>query len=227
MDTVKDWTEPELKEYAKKYNAVTIPVHVDIQGEQRVLNLTETEKILAEAELIGLGECYCRKKVNRCNSPLDTCLSLNKKAEDLTSRGLAVIVNLEHALKILKRTHEAGLVHITYAIAGKEKPEYICSCCSCCCHSLSGLIRFGIANAVVSSEYIASNNTESCVDCGKCVQRCPFKARMLQDGKMRFDEARCFGCGLCVTTCPEGAISLVLRGKEVPTQDKSRKLAVA
>jgi Pyruvate/2-oxoacid:ferredoxin oxidoreductase delta subunit len=223
MNMAKDWTKTELREYTRKYKAITIPVQVEIRGTQRVLNLTEVQRILANAELIALGECYCRKKVKRCNSPLDTCLSLDKKAEDLITRGLAVKVDLERAVRTLKHAHENGLVHVTYAIAGKEKPEYICSCCSCCCHSLSGLIRFGMINAVASSEYIASNNTQSCINCGKCVQRCPFKARTLQDGKMRFDKTRCFGCGLCVTTCPEGAISLVLRGKEVTIQDKSRK----
>jgi Pyruvate/2-oxoacid:ferredoxin oxidoreductase delta subunit len=215
LDILKEWTETELKEYAKKYNAVTIPVQVEILGKQRVLNLKEVERILAEAKLIALGECYCRKKIKGCNSPLDTCLSLNEKAKELISRDLAVEVNLKDALKTLKRAHEVGLVHITYSIAGKEKPEYICSCCSCCCHSLSGLVKFGLVNAVVSSEYIASNDMQSCISCGKCVQRCPFKARTLQDGKMRFDKTRCFGCGLCATTCPTGSISLVLRRNDV------------
>lgn len=210
-----DWTETELKKYANKFKAVTIPVKIDIQGKQRVLNLTEVEKFLANAKLIALGECYCRKKVKKCNSPLDTCMSLNKKAEELISRSLAIKVNLEHALKTLKHAHEAGLVHITYATTEEDNPEYICSCCSCCCHALSGLIRFGIINAVASSKYIASNDAQSCVNCGKCVQRCQFKARILQDGKMKFDKTRCFGCGLCVTTCPMESINLVLRETEV------------
>ena len=219
---MENWTEIELKEYANKYKAVTIPVHVEIQGKQRVLNLKEVERILAEAELIALGECYCRKKIKGCNSPLDTCLSLNEKAKELICKDLAVKVNLEDALRTLKCAHEVGPVHITYAIAGKEKPEYICSCCSCCCHSLSGLIRFGFVNAVASSEYIASNNIHGCINCGKCIQRCQFKARTLQDGKMKFDETRCFGCGLCATTCPTGSISLVLRGNEVSSKQEQK-----
>ncbi len=213
MDKAKDWTEGELKEYTNKYKVITIPVQLEIRGKQRVLNLTEVERILSEAELIALGECYCRKKVKRCNSPVDTCLSLNKTAQELINRGSAVKVNIQRALRTLKRAHETGLVHVTATIAGKERPEYVCSCCSCCCHSLSGLIRFGIINAVTYSEYIASNNTQSCINCGKCVQRCQFKARTLQDGIMRFDQTRCFGCGLCVTTCPSGSISLVSREK--------------
>ncbi len=219
---MENWTETEFKEYANKYKAVTIPVQVKIQGKQRILNLIEVEKILAEAGLIALGECYCRNKVKRCNSPLDTCLSLNEKAKELIRKGLAVKVNLEDALKTLKRAHEVGLVHITYTIVGKEKPVYICSCCSCCCHSLSGLVKFGFVNAVASSEYIASDDVQSCINCGKCVQRCPFKARTLQDGKMRFDKTKCFGCGLCATTCPTGSISLILRGNDVSLRQEQK-----
>jgi len=221
MDIVKDWTEAELKEYASKYKAVTIPVQVEIRGTQRILSLTEVEKVLAEAELIALGECYCRKKVKRCNSPLDTCLGLDGKAEEMISKGLAVKVSRKHALRTLKRAHEAGLVHVTYAIVGREKPDYICGCCSCCCHSLSGLIRFSIAYDFASSEYIASDDPQNCTDCGKCVQRCQFKARRLQDGAMRFDRTRCFGCGLCVTTCPNGSICLVSQERKAPSKTRA------
>ena len=226
MDMARNWTAGELKEYASKYKAVTVPVQLEIRGKQRILNLTEVEKVLAEAKLIALGECFCRKKVKRCNSPLDTCLSLDGKAEELIGKILAVKVSHKHALRTLKRAHEAGLVHVTYAIVGREKPDYICSCCSCCCHSLSGLIRFSIVYDFASSEYIASDDPQNCTDCGKCVQRCQFKARTLQDGKMRFDKARCFGCGLCVTTCPTRSIRLVLRKRRAFDEDENMRLKI-
>ena len=210
---MENWTEAELRKFLR-YNGVTIPVQVEIQGKQRILNLTEVERVLVGAKDIALGECSCRKKIGRCDSPVDTCLSLGNRARELIAKGLAVKVDLNHALKTLKRAHEAGLVHITYTIIGREKPQYICSCCTCCCHSLSGLIGLGFLDAVVSSRYVASDKAQSCTDCGKCVQRCPFKARTLQNGKMRFDKTRCFGCGLCATTCPTGSISLVLRENE-------------
>jgi Pyruvate/2-oxoacid:ferredoxin oxidoreductase delta subunit len=206
-----NWTETELKEYASKYKAFTIPVQLQIHGKQRILNLMEVEKILRSAQSIALGDCFCRKKVRKCNSPLDTCLSLNKTAEELITKGLSAKIDLEYALKTLKRAHEAGLVHVTYAIPGKDKPEYICSCCSCCCHSLSGLIKFGMISAVEPSIYIAKSNVQTCINCGKCAERCQFKARSFQDGKMEFDKKRCFGCGLCVTTCPTESIELVSR----------------
>jgi ferredoxin len=131
-----------------------------------------------------------------------------QEAERLIAKGLAKKVNLEEALSALKRAHEYGLVHVTYTYQEKEKPDVICSCCSCCCHSLAGLIRFGFLNAVVASKYVAVLNPETCINCGKCVERCQFKARWLEDGKVKFDKTRCFGCGVCVSTCPTGSISL-------------------
>jgi ferredoxin len=138
---------------------------------------------------------------------------LDKEAEDFITKGLAKKINLEKALEALKRSHEAGLVHITYTFKGKEKPEVICSCCSCCCHSMSALIRFGMPNAVIESKYIATNNPETCLDCGTCVERCQFKARHMKNEKMSFNSSRCFGCGLCVSTCPTQSISLIERAR--------------
>ena len=120
-------------------------------------------------------------------------------------------ISLAQALVTLKRTHEAGLVHMAYTFKGKEKPEVICSCCSCCCHSLSALIRFGIPDHVVASDYIAQDNNETCENCGTCVKRCQFQARRIIDKKLISNPAKCFGCGLCVSTCPTKSITLTKR----------------
>ena len=207
-----DWTKEELeKEYVSKMTAVTIPVNIYIEGQQRILDLSEMKKVITEAKLISLGECGCRKELKRCDAPLDVCIGLDKKAEDMIKKGLARKVSLEQALEALERSHAAGLVHITYTFKGDEKPVWVCSCCSCCCHSLSGLVRFGIPDAIVTSNHIAVNNPETCINCGTCVKRCQFKARYLEDGKLVHNMGRCFGCGVCVSTCPTRSISLVKR----------------
>lgn len=207
-----DWTKGELEETLVSIrSAVTVPVNVSIEGQQTILDLTEMEKILRDAGLISIGECGCRKKLHKCEAPLDVCFSLGKQAEEFVKKGMARRVSLDEALDALKRSHEAGLVHVTYTFRGKEKPEVICSCCSCCCHSLSALVRFGVSNAVVASKFVADLNPETCTDCGKCVTRCQFKARHLEDGKVKYDKTRCFGCGLCASACPTGSISLVAR----------------
>jgi len=212
MTEKDDWTKEEIdKEISSYSTAVTIPVNMRIKGQQRILDLTEMEKILRDAKTISLGECYCRKKYKKCNGPLDVCMSIDKEAEAFINKGSGRKINLSEAMEALERSHKAGLVHITFTFEGKETPEVICSCCSCCCHSMSALVRFGVPEAVTASKYISANNPETCINCGKCVQRCQFKARRLENGVMKFESAKCFGCGVCVTTCPTQSISLTDR----------------
>jgi Pyruvate/2-oxoacid:ferredoxin oxidoreductase delta subunit len=212
MAEKNDWTKEELeKEYVNTMTAVTVPVNIHIEGQQRILDLSEMKKILREAKLISLGECGCRKKLKKCDAPLDVCISLDKEARDYIKNGLAKKASLDEALEALERSHVAGLVHIAYTFEGNEKPDVVCSCCSCCCHSLSALIRFGIPEAIVASKYVTLNNPETCINCGTCVERCEFKARHLENGKLVYNRARCFGCGTCVSTCPTESISLVKR----------------
>jgi heterodisulfide reductase subunit A-like polyferredoxin len=212
MSEKKDWTKKELEEeYVSKMTAVTIPVEIHIEGQQRILDLSEMKSILREAKLISLGKCGCRTKLNRCDRPLETCISLDNEAEDFIEKGSGKRVGLGEALEALERSHAAGLVHVAYTFEGKEKPEIICSCCSCCCHSMSALVRFGIPDAVVASKYVTVNNQETCTNCGTCVERCQFKARYLKHDKLVYSRDRCFGCGVCVSTCPTQSISLARR----------------
>jgi len=207
----KDWTREELlKDYVNRMTPITVPVNISIQGQQTVLDLSSVENLLRSAEMITLEDCGCRAKWHKCDAPLDVCLSLGDEAREAMKRG-ARRISLAQALVTLKRSHEAGLVHLAFTYKGKEKPEVICSCCFCCCHSLSALVRFGIPDHVVASEYIASNNDETCDNCGTCVKRCQFHARQLVNDKLVFNQTKCFGCGLCVTTCPTKSITLVER----------------
>jgi Pyruvate/2-oxoacid:ferredoxin oxidoreductase delta subunit len=212
-----DWTREQLqKEYVEQMTAVTIPVNITVHGQQTVLELSTIENILRSAEIISLEDCGCRAKWHKCNAPLDVCISLDNRARESIQSG-ARRISLAQALVILQRSHRAGLVHLAFTFKDKENPEVICSCCSCCCHSLSALVRFGMPDAVVASEHIARQNHETCNNCGACVQRCQFKARQLDSDKhLVFNPSRCFGCGLCASTCPTRSIELVKRSNALP-----------
>ncbi len=202
-----DWTSEELqREYVDKMTAVTVPVNITIHGQQTILDLSTIENLLREAEIITLQDCGCRTKWHKCDAPIDVCISLDDEARDTMKLGARRISSAQ-ALVALQRSHRAGLVHMAFTFKGKEKPEFICSCCSCCCHSLSALVRFGMPDAVVASEYIARQNHDTCSNCGTCVKRCQFESRQLDsEGKLVFNSAKCFGCGLCVQVCPKEAI---------------------
>ena len=212
MTAGNEWTEKELRGYAESMTAVTVPVNIRIEGKQKILNLAAAENHLKVAHVISLGSCGCRKRINKCDAPLDVCLCLDEKAEAAIKSGEAQAVSVDQALDALKRSHEAGLVHLTFTERGDGQPLIICSCCSCCCHALSSLLRFNIP-MVAESDYIAYQDPEKCLDCGICVERCQFRARRLDQRKLVFDKERCFGCGLCITTCPNDAIHLTKRNR--------------
>ncbi len=214
MTEKKDWTREELEQdYANTMSAVTLPVQLKIDGTTRIFDFSQAEAILKKAKVISLGECYCRKRVQACDGPLDVCLGFDNEAELLISKGEGRQVTLDEALTALKQSHDAGLVHISYTNKGESEPFVICSCCTCCCHSLSGLMRFDLPDLVVESDLVALQNEDVCIHCGVCVDRCHFQARNIEIGTLKYEPSKCFGCGVCVSTCPVEAISMVNRLK--------------
>jgi ferredoxin len=211
MTTQNDWTRKELQGYLKEMTVVTVPVNIHIEGKQKILDFLTAKKILKQAKTIAIGNCGCRTRIKKCNSPLDVCISLDKQAENQIKQNQAKQTTINQALNTLKHAHKAGLINLAFTTIGEQKPKYICSCCSCCCHALSALLRFNMPEAVAASEHIAVQNTEKCTNCGTCVQRCKFHARQINQEKLTFNKNKCYGCGLCITTCPNNAITFAKR----------------
>ncbi len=194
-----------------KQRAVTIPVNVSIEGKHRVLVMSELEEIFKNAGVLYQEECGCRMDMGNCIEPMDGCISvMDAPDEEYEKRG-GKQVTVEEAMQAMERTHKAGLVHMAYTFKGKEKPEQICSCCSCCCHSLGGARKFGYSDHVFESKFIAKDDMSRCSHCGLCVDICQLEAREMVDEKMIFHHGRCFGCGVCLDACPEDAISMINR----------------
>lgn len=202
-----------VAEIVDGYVATTIPVHVDIDVEPSVLSEPEAEEILRGAETIALGLCACRKGAGNCAAPLDTCLVIDEDVEEMKSAGYEGfrVVSLDDAIAALRASHEGGLVHMAYR-KGDGRVTQFCSCCSCCCWFLNELKDYDYHEAIIESNYVAQHDTERCVGCGLCIDRCHFDAwKSNGAGKPHLAVEKCFGCGVCVTTCPSNAISLVER----------------
>jgi len=211
MSAGKDWTKKEVREYVSDLTAVTVPVNVTFEGKQKILSMPQVGRILRASRSIAITDCLCRVRVKGCDAPVDVCLCLDDEADERIKSGDGRKANLKEALATLKRSNDAGLVHVAYANKGEKATRYICSCCSCCCHSFAAMQKFGFDDAVMSSEMIAAQDDELCNDCGDCADRCHFKARAMEGGRLVFEKDKCSGCGLCVTSCPSDAISLVSR----------------
>lgn len=110
----------------------------------------------------------------------------------------------------MKKSEEAGLVHLSSNIQNGQ--HYICNCCKCCCGVLRSVNEFGFTEGV-NSNFYALIDEELCVACGICAdERCQVNAIKEDEESYMILQERCIGCGLCVSTCPEEAI--VLRRKE-------------
>ncbi|MFX0091219.1 MAG: ATP-binding protein [Candidatus Hodarchaeota archaeon] len=211
MKEKKQWPETELLDFQKKWEPVTIPVNIRVENRQIALDLTRTNRILTQAEKIALGDCICRVTLQNCDLPRKTCVSLNERAESVVKRGQAKWVTLEKAKTVVSESHRQGLIHLAMYQLNKIDyfPSIICSCCSCCCQALQGLQLMNMKGLVKPSEFVATFDLETCTECGICVDRCQFGARVVDSNeKISFKQDLCFGCGLCVTTCPENSIKL-------------------
>ena len=72
------YTDKELRDIADSLeSAVTLPVNMEIEVEHRVYDMGEVEKILRESKNIYLQDCGCRTIHGNCDSPLQTCISVN------------------------------------------------------------------------------------------------------------------------------------------------------
>ena len=191
------------------FSSKVIPVSESFKTEQAVLPTEQVTDILRSAKSVALQKCLCRTHYRRCDKPLEVCFVLNEAADRYVAKGLARYVSFDEAVEVLGKANESGLVHLTLYMPDHQVFA-LCSCCSCCCHDLQIVKLYGRKDLLVRSDYVAVTDPETCTDCGECIERCVFGARMLQDGKLHFNVGACLGCGLCVTVCPVGATTMKL-----------------
>jgi len=165
--------------------------------------------------------CICRSKAalkgNPCKKTIrkESCFAMNDSGNMILKRGNGREITREEALEFFKQSEADGLV---LQPANTENPEFICSCCGCCCGMLA--VQHFLPNPVEfwNSDYQAEVDQALCKHCGKCVTRCQVHA-VAQSGpkeKARVNLKRCIGCGLCVPTCPAKAISLKKKEQTAP-----------
>jgi Pyruvate/2-oxoacid:ferredoxin oxidoreductase delta subunit len=189
------------------FSSKIIPVRESLSALQWVLPSGQVLDILRNARSIAVQNCGCRVHYSRCNNPLEVCFLLNDRSEHAIEKGVARQVSLSEARDILQKADEYGLIHLTL-----YQPDHeiyaLCNCCPCCCHDLQLMKVYNRRDLVVRSEYVAVTDIDSCTSCGKCIERCIFNARTLDDGRMHYNSGLCLGCGLCVTICPEHATAM-------------------
>lgn len=193
-----------------------------------VLDYERATEVIKTASHIGVGICYCRHKMEHlgrdCDAPKDICMTFNGTADSLTRHGYARKIDTSECLDLLDVAYENNLVQFGENV--RERVNFICNCCGCCCEAMIAARRFAILDPVHTTNFLPVVSEETCTGCGKCVNVCPVEAMTLvssnnpgnpEEKKARLNESLCLGCGICVRACPCGSIGLESRPERVLT----------
>ena len=190
-----------------------IPVGEAIPFGLEVFPYEHATELLESAKSWGVRDCLCRvqqKLVGKgCDRPIENCMVFAPIEGAFDHSKVDRAITKEEALKILRQTEEAGLVHTTGNY--RDGHHYICNSCTCCCGLLRTVAEFGVSTTAVRSDFRAVVDDETCIGCGDCLERCQFEALSVPDDICVVDYDRCVGCGLCATVCPTEALYLERR----------------
>jgi len=196
-----------------------IPIEKEIQATHEALTYEKVSSVIENGQSFMVNECICKKEQglldNPCEKPLEVCLAIAPVPGVFDNNPLGGrAISKEEAYEVLRKSEEAGLVHLTWNVESGH--FFICNCCGCCCGVLRGINDLGIAaSTVVNSYYYAEIDPDECVACGTCAdERCQVNAIEEGEEAYRVIREKCIGCGLCVTTCPSEAIRLVRKPPE-------------
>ena len=197
-----------------------IPVEKSLTHENRVETYSNVRNIIKNAEEpLAIANCVCRQKqdVRRERDPCkltdryETCLGFGHSAKMYIDQGWARKITKEEALDILDKNEETGLI---LQPGNAIRPDFICSCCGCCCGLLRDLKKMNNPARLMNTNYVVEVESEVCTGCGVCVDRCQMGALSIVNDISSVNRKKCLGCGLCVVTCPTEAIKLIRKEKD-------------
>ena len=210
--------------FSEEYNSTgvpqlrVIPLNKTVDYEQSIAQYDDLKAVIENiGEPIAVMECICRKGADLIGEPCtktklrESCFSFRTAAKSFIEKGLAREITKEEAFKILEKAEEDGLV---LQPGNSQRPMNICTCCGCCCGVLTSQKQLSEFAHYFATNFYAEVDTDLCVGCGICEDRCNVEAVHVEDSIAEVDKSRCIGCGVCVPTCTSEAMSLIKKEEE-------------
>lgn len=184
-----------------------------------VLSLEEVREMLGsifeEGYTVAVGTCPCRRALNIISDdePNNTDMVFGLWAEEYLSHypGLYRRIDLAEAVELIESFNRIGYMHQLYGFHSREGSAYVlCNCNRDVCIPLRTQKARGY-QSFRKGRSLAVVDEKACLgvqECGACLERCPFDARVVDMGKGSVESDLCFGCGLCVSTCNGNATRL-------------------
>ncbi len=196
-----------------------IPIQKSITPEINIATYDEVRELVLKSDgRISVAECVCRKGRDLIGRPCketkrrEVCIGFNDFHDLYTRNGFGRSITKEEAFEILAKNEKQGLVLMPF---NSQEPQFVCSCCKCCCGALEMVSMLANPAEFVKSNFRAVLDKDKCTDCGLCTKKCKMEAIKMKGKKaVAIKRKRCFGCGVCVAACKPGALSLKTNSTE-------------
>ena len=215
----KIFFEEDYMMYLPKDEVIDLNIEAE-KPDNIVLPSQVVEHFIKEADFrFKMDFCICRRS-NGCEDyPIEYgCLFLGEAAKSIDPE-LGRELTEEEAIRYVKKTREAGLVHLIgrnkldpvwLNVRPGEKLLTICNCCPCCClWKMLVDLREDIGGKIHRMPGVKVEVLDSCTACGNCLDICFIDAITIEDGKAVISD-ECRGCGRCVEVCPNDAIEITI-----------------
>ncbi len=193
-----------------------IPVDTSVNPEKEVYSYEKAADLIKEYDYICVLHCPCREAARLegkgCGKPTETCFHFGELAEFFVKKGFGREITQQEAMDILDMTEKAGLIHTV--ANSKQMGVAMCSCCTCCCTQYRAATEFGREHVVEQSRFAAKVDTDKCIACRRCEERCMPSAFSLK--KTVTDRL----VPPCEDACPAGInvpgyVALIGEGREI------------